>query len=106
MLKTLDGFEQARAMFATGVRDRVPDDPSTSDGVDEMILKAHGKFDQGAKIVRHRLLIGDSVLSTRGVRPWEEEGWAVPCCGSGKRARWPVEQAMRRARRSTPWAWA
>ena len=49
------------------------DKPSARDVVEDMIRQAQGKFDQGAEILRHRLLLDDSLLSARGVRPWENE---------------------------------
>ncbi len=73
MLETLDALVQAREKFATKARNRVVDKPSAHYPVEEMIRKAQHKFDRGAEILRHRLLLGDSVLSTRGIRPWEDE---------------------------------
>lgn len=73
MLATLDALEHARSKFTMKARARVADKPSARDVVEDMIRQAQGRFDQGAEILRHRLLLDDSVLSARGVRPWEHE---------------------------------
>ena len=73
MLMTLAALEQARRKFTTKTRDRFLGNPSARDVVERTIRKGEAKFDQGAEIVRHRLLLGDSILSSRGVRPWMDE---------------------------------
>ncbi len=50
-------------------RDRVVDKAPAHYVVEEMIRKAQPKVDRGADVLRHRLLLSNSVLSTRGVRP-------------------------------------
>ena len=73
MLETLTALEQARRKFTTKTRERLLDNPSALDVAEKAIGKGEAKFDQGADIVRHRLLLGDSILSSRGVRPWMDE---------------------------------
>lgn len=73
LLKTLDALGKAREAVATRVRKRAAGTPSACYWVEEVIRKAQGKVDHQAEIVRHRLLLDDSLLSSRGVRPWENE---------------------------------
>ncbi|MBA3748911.1 MAG: hypothetical protein H0W96_15675 [Solirubrobacterales bacterium] len=73
LLRTLDGLEHARAKFTTQATERVVGKPAARDGVEAMMRKVQRKFDQGTEIVRPRLLIGDSILSSRGVTPWKDE---------------------------------
>ena len=42
-------------------------------GVDEAIRAAQDKIKREAEIQRHWLLVCDSALGTRGVRPWEDD---------------------------------
>ena len=73
LLEVLRATEKRRAKFVTQVRERAVQKPAAHDLVEEMVREAQRVFDRTDEGVRHRLLVCDSVLSIRGVRPWEDE---------------------------------
>lgn len=73
MLETLNALEETQRKVATKLRDRLADQPAPDYDVEEIIRKVDGKIDRKAEVLRHCLMVDDSVLSSRGVRPWEGE---------------------------------
>ena len=71
MLAGLDGIERARAKVAAKLRHRASEKPAARGVIEEASQKVPAEFDLAAEKVRHRLLLDDGILSSRGVRPWE-----------------------------------
>jgi len=95
MLETLTALEHARREFTMKTRERLLDNPYALDVAEKAIGKGEAKFDQGAEIVRHRLLLGDSILGAQGsglgwtstadlasawiAAPWRQDGHSQAC---------------------------
>ena len=73
MLAALEALERARATIATTLRSRAIEKPAARDAIEQANRKAQTTIELHAERVRHRLLLDDSVLSARGLRPWEQD---------------------------------
>ena len=73
MLGALEGLERARVAVATKLQGRANEKPAARAALAEANRKAESTFEAHAERVRHRLLVDDGVLSSHGVRPWEQE---------------------------------
>ena len=74
MLAALEALERARATVATKLRGRAMDQPAAREAIAQANRKAQATIERHAERVRHRLLLDDGILSTHGVRPWEQDG--------------------------------
>jgi hypothetical protein len=72
ILATLDALERSRAKVAAKLTQRAMEKPAARGVIDEASQTVQAKLERAAEGVRHRLLLSDSILSTRGVRPWED----------------------------------
>ena len=73
MLAALEALERTRATLATKLRQRAIDKPAARAAIEQANRKAHTTIELHAERVRHRLLLDDSILSARGLRPWEQD---------------------------------
>lgn len=74
LLAALEALERARATVATKLRRRAMERPAAREAIAQASGKALATIDLHGERVRHRLLLDDSILSTHGVRPWEQDG--------------------------------
>ena len=72
MLAALDALERSRAKVAAKLSQRAMEKPAARGVIEEASQKVQTKLERIAEGVRHRLLLSDSILSTRGVRPWKD----------------------------------
>ncbi len=72
MLSGLDALERSRVKVAAKLRRRAMEKPAARGVIEEASRKVQSKLELAAESVRHRLLLSDSILSSRGVRPWED----------------------------------
>ena len=72
MLTALAALERGRAKVAPKLRQRALEKPAASAVIGAASQEVQDKLERAAEGVRHRLLLSDSILSTRGVRPWED----------------------------------
>ena len=73
MLAALEALERARATVATKLRRRAMEKPAAREAIEQANRKAQATIELHAERVRHRLLLDDSILSTYGVRPWQQD---------------------------------
>ena len=73
MLAALEALERARATTATKLRRRAIEKPAAREAIEQTDRKMQATLERHAERVRHLLLLDDSILSTRGVRPWEQD---------------------------------
>lgn len=73
MLAALEALERGRATLATKARRRAMEKPAAREVIEANSHKAQATIELHAERVRHRLLLDDSILSTHGVRPWQED---------------------------------
>ena len=73
MLVALEALERARARVATKLQRRAMEKPAAREAIAQANRKAQATIELHAERVRHRLLLDDSILSTHGVRPWEQD---------------------------------
>ena len=78
MLAALEALERARATVATRLQRRAMKKPAAREAIAQANRKADATIERHAERVRHRLLLDDSVLSTHGVRPWEQDMGSPP----------------------------
>lgn len=71
LLAALETLEEARAKLATKMTQRAVENPAARERLEGMSQKWQVKIDWHAERIRHRLLLGDGILSGHGVRPWE-----------------------------------
>ena len=72
MLAVLDALERGRAKVAAKLSQRAMEKPAARGVIEETSQKVQTKLKRAAEGVRHRLRLNDSILSTRGVKPWED----------------------------------
>ena len=72
MLAALDALERSRAKVAAKLSQRAKEKPAARGVITEASQEVQAELERVAEGVRHRLLLSDSILSTRGVRPWED----------------------------------
>ena len=72
MLAVLAALERGRAKAVSRLEQRAMEKPAPRGVIENASQKVQGKLERAAECVRHRLLLSDSILSTRGVRPWED----------------------------------
>lgn len=72
MLAALEALERARATVATKLRRRALEKPAARDAIAQADRRSQATIERHAERVRHRLLLDDSILSTHGARPWEQ----------------------------------
>ena len=72
MLAGLAGLERGRAKATAKLRQRAREKPAARGVIEAASHEVHDELERTAESVRHRLLLNDSILSTRGVRPWED----------------------------------
>ena len=73
MLAALEALEHARATVATKLRSQATQKPAAREAIEQASRKAQTTIELHAERVRHRLLLDDGILSTRGLRPWEQD---------------------------------
>ena len=73
MLAALEALERARATAATKLRRRAIEKPAAREAIEQADRKMQATIERHAERVRHLLLVDDSILSTRGVRPWQQD---------------------------------
>lgn len=73
MLAALEALERARATVETKLRRRATEKPAAREAIAQAGRKAQATIELHAERVRHRLLLDDDVLSTHGVRPWQQD---------------------------------
>jgi hypothetical protein len=73
LLAALELLEQARATVATKLRRQAVEKPAVREAMEQANRKAQSTMGLHADRVRHRLMLDDSVLSARGLRPWERD---------------------------------
>ena len=73
LLAALESLELARATVATKLRRQAMEKPAARQAIEQADRKAQTTMELHAERVRHRLLIDDGILSTHGLRPWEQE---------------------------------
>ena len=76
MLAALEALEQAGSTVATKLRERAIEKPAAGEAMAQANRKAQATIEKHAERLRHRLLLDDGVLSSHGVRPWEQDGQA------------------------------
>lgn len=72
MLAGLAGLERGRAKALAKLRQRALERPAARGVIEAAGHEVQDELERAAEGMRHRLLISDSILSTRGVRPWED----------------------------------
>ena len=72
MLAVLAGLERGRAKAVTRLKQRALEKPAERRAIEGASQEVQAELERAAEGVRHRLLLSDSILSTRGVRPWED----------------------------------
>ena len=72
MLAGLDALERGRAKVAAKLRLRAVEKPAACGVIAEASQDVQAELERTAEGVRHRLLLSDSILSSRGVRPWQD----------------------------------
>ena len=72
MLAALAGLERGRAKAVTRLEQEALEKPAARSVIENASQKVQDKLERAAEGVRHRLLLSDGILSTRGVRPWED----------------------------------
>ena len=72
MLAGLDALERDRAKVAAKLSQRAVEKPAARGVIEEASQKVQAELERAGEGVRHRLLLSDSILSTRRVRPWED----------------------------------
>ena len=72
MLAQLDAVERGRTKLTAKLRQRALEKPADREVIENAGQEVEVELERGAESVRHRLLVSDSILSTRGVRPWED----------------------------------
>ena len=73
LLGALEALERARTTVATKLRRQADDQPAAREAIAQADTKAQATFERHAERVRHRLSLDDGVLSTYGLRPWEQD---------------------------------
>jgi len=71
LLVALEALEQARATVASKLAQQAIEKPATREAMEQASRKAHTTIERHAERVRHRLLLDDGILNSRGHRPWE-----------------------------------
>jgi hypothetical protein len=71
MLAGLAAIEHGQEKAVTGLSQRALEKPAARGVIENTRQDVEQKLERAAERVRHRLLLSDSILSTRGVRPWE-----------------------------------
>ena len=74
MLAALDALERARETVATHLRRQAIEKPAARQAIAQADRKAQATIERHADRVRHRLVLNDGILSSHGVRPWEQDG--------------------------------
>jgi hypothetical protein len=72
MLSALAAIEHGRAKVVTRLKQRAMQKPAARGVIEHASQDVHDNFERAAEGVRHRLLLSDGILSTRGVRPWDD----------------------------------
>ena len=73
LLAALEALEGARATVATKLRLQATSQPAAREAMEQANRKAQTTMERHAERVRHRLTLDDGILSTHGLRPWEDE---------------------------------
>jgi hypothetical protein len=73
MLGALEALERARETVAAKLHGRAMEKPAARQALEQANRKAQATFDLHAERVRHQLLLDDGILSSHGVRPWEQD---------------------------------
>ena len=73
LLTALEALERARATVATELQRRAAKKPAAREAIAQADRKAQATMQRHAERVRHRLQLDDGILSTHGVRPWEQD---------------------------------
>jgi hypothetical protein len=71
LLVALEALEQSQATVATELARQAIEKPAAREAMEQASRKAQTTIELHAERVRHRLLLDDGVLSSRGHRPWE-----------------------------------
>jgi hypothetical protein len=74
LLGALDALDRARETVAAKLQGRALKKPAAREALERANGKAQATFDAHAERVRHQLLLDDGILSSHGVRPWEQDG--------------------------------
>ncbi len=72
MLAVLAGLERGRMTAVVKLKQRAMEKPAARGVIENASQEVQDELERAAEGVRHRLLLSDSILSTRGVRPWED----------------------------------
>ena len=72
MLAGLAALERGRAKAVARLKQRAIEKPAARGVIENASREVQDELERAAEGVRHRLLLSDSILSTRGVRPWED----------------------------------
>ena len=73
LLAALEALERAGTTVATRLGRRAMEKPAAREAMAQAIRKTQAKLEVHAERIRHRLLLDDGILSTHGVRPWEQD---------------------------------
>ena len=60
-------------MVAKKLRRQATEKPAVREAMEQANRKAQSTMKRHADRVRHRLQLDDSILSARGLRPWEQD---------------------------------
>ena len=72
MIAGLDALERGWGKAVAKLNQRATEKPAARPIIEETSQRVQGKLERAAERERHRLLLGDSILSARGLRPWED----------------------------------
>jgi hypothetical protein len=78
LLVALEALERTRATVATTLRRQATEKPAARKAIEQANRKAQTTIELHAERVRHRLSLDDGILSTRGLRPWEQDKNSLP----------------------------
>ena len=73
LLDALESLERARTTVATKLSGRAIEKPAAREAIEQASRKAQATIELHAERVRHRLALDDGILSSHGVRPWEQD---------------------------------
>jgi flagellar biosynthesis/type III secretory pathway chaperone len=73
LLAALEALKRARATVATTLRRQAIKKPAARDALAQADRTAQATIERHAERLRHRLLLDDGILSSHGVRPWEQD---------------------------------
>ena len=72
MLVGLAAIERGRTKAVAKLKQRAMEKPAARGVIESASQEVQNELERAAEGVRHRLLLSDSILSARGVRPWED----------------------------------